>query len=145
MIENRRWDPLTGIVSATTKTRSDMLQSAGEMLYNPYQKLVKSRSPIPSHPRNTTNVSTHTQTSIPPSHLSSDRQDAERGKDPLVVAGNMAGATLKENLANLLVHISQGKSSISHMQLQRASAKCIDCMGRSLKTMARCEIGNRVR
>lgn len=102
MIENRRWDPLTGIISAATKTGSDMLQSTGEMLYNPYKEFVNSRTPKPSFPvnptdsaRNTTGVSLDDKTSAPSSPLSSDQQDGGQGKNPLAVARNMAGATLK--------------------------------------------------
>lgn len=89
-------------MAAATKTVPDMLQSSAKMLYNPYKELVNSRSPKPSHPssptglgRSTTGLLLHDKISIPPSHFSSDRQVVEQGKNPLIVAGNMAGATLK--------------------------------------------------
>jgi hypothetical protein len=81
-------------MSAATKTGLDVLQSTGEMLYNPYKEFVNSRSPRPSHPANPTD-SVRDETSAPPSLLSLERQDSCQRKNSLLVAGNMAGATLK--------------------------------------------------
>lgn len=79
IIENRRWDPLTGVLSAATSTGSNMLQSTGEMFYNPYKEYKKSRTPKPSEddPSGST-----------PS-LNRSNSDAFQ------TAANMAGATLQ--------------------------------------------------
>nr|XP_001394072.2 sterol glucosyltransferase [Aspergillus niger CBS 513.88] len=68
-IENRRWDPVTGIISASTSTGSAMLKSTGEMLYNPYKEY----------------TSSHTETSI----------NSGPNNNALSTAGNMVGASLK--------------------------------------------------
>lgn len=47
-IENRRWDPLTGVLSASAATGSNMLLSTGQMIYNPYKEYRRTRSRRPS-------------------------------------------------------------------------------------------------
>ncbi|KAJ5141647.1 Sterol 3-beta-glucosyltransferase [Penicillium atrosanguineum] len=43
IIENRRWDPLTGVLSAAGATGTEMAKSTGEMLYNPYKEYKRAR------------------------------------------------------------------------------------------------------
>jgi hypothetical protein len=79
IIENRRWDPLTGVLSAATSTGSNMLQSTGEMFYNPYKEYKKSRGGKASEG--------DSSGSAPPVNRSNS--------DPFQTAANMAGATLQ--------------------------------------------------
>ena len=110
IIENRRWDPLTGVLSAATATGSNMLQSTGEMFYNPYKEFKRSRSaqssegssqrkassasslgPALGDSKTLPNDTSQLHNSQPPIH----RSTSERSQDPFETAGNMAGATLK--------------------------------------------------
>lgn len=75
IIENRRWDPLTGVLSAATATGANMAKSTGEMLYNPYKEFKRSRTAKNEDP--TLNRSSSSQS------------------DPFETAGNMAGAGLR--------------------------------------------------
>lgn len=79
IIENRRWDPLTGVLSAATSTGTNMLQSTGEMFYNPYKEFKKSR---------TGKLSEADSSGSTPSVNRSN-------SDPFQTAANMAGATLQ--------------------------------------------------
>jgi hypothetical protein len=79
IIENRRWDPLTGVLSAATSTGTNMLQSTGEMFYNPYKEFKKSRTGKLSE--------TDSSGSTPSVNRSNS--------DPFQTAANMAGATLQ--------------------------------------------------
>ncbi|CAK7221906.1 hypothetical protein SBRCBS47491_004689 [Sporothrix bragantina] len=69
-IENRRWDPLTGSLSSVTATGTNMIQGAGEMLYNP-----------------ATNGNTDDS--------NSDISSRAYKSNGLATAGNMAAGTLK--------------------------------------------------
>lgn len=110
IIENRRWDPITGILSATTTTGSSMLHSTADMIYNPYKEFQRGRSPKPSsraleatiaptgaHPQEpssreqsvTDNEILHE--SAPPSL----QPDLPQRKPGILVAGSMLGATVK--------------------------------------------------
>ncbi|PYI23104.1 sterol glucosyltransferase [Aspergillus violaceofuscus CBS 115571] len=105
-IENRRWDPLTGLISASTSTGYDMLKSSGGMLYKPYKEYKRSRSPRP--PTNSTNRNMTSATSstasighrsaveINPQCSRTSEKSKELQPSSLVTAGNVAGATLKE-------------------------------------------------
>ncbi|KAK5791027.1 hypothetical protein VI817_006336 [Penicillium citrinum] len=44
LIVNRRWDPLTGVLSAATGLGANMAKSTGEMFYNPYKEFKRSRT-----------------------------------------------------------------------------------------------------
>ncbi|GES57415.1 sterol glucosyltransferase [Aspergillus terreus] len=91
-IENRRWDPLTGVLSASAVTGSKMLRSTGEMLYNPYVEYRRGRSPKPSSEGSTSPTDdTPFLTSATPSRQLSDMQ----GVRSLATAGNMVAATMK--------------------------------------------------
>jgi hypothetical protein len=79
IIENRRWDPLTGVLSAATSTGTNMLQSTGEMFYNPYKEFKKSR---------TGKLSDADSSGSTPSVNRSN-------SDAFETAANMAGATLQ--------------------------------------------------
>lgn len=94
MIENRRWDTLTDILSATTKTGSDMPKSTGKMLQTLIREFVKSRPTKPSDDVGPTDSARY-GASVLPCILSLRQQDSDRGKSPLVTAGNIAGTTLK--------------------------------------------------
>ncbi|PYH83635.1 sterol glucosyltransferase [Aspergillus uvarum CBS 121591] len=105
-IENRRWDPLTGLISASTSTGYDMIKSSGGMLYKPYKEYKRSRSPRP--PTNSTNKNMTSATSsaafighrsaveINPQCSRTSEKSKEQHPSSLVTAGNVAGATLKE-------------------------------------------------
>ncbi|GKZ46011.1 hypothetical protein AbraIFM66951_008895 [Aspergillus brasiliensis] len=108
-IENRRWDPVTGIISASTSTGSAMLKSTGEMLYNPYKEYTSSRSLKP--PISRTGSALSTTTMSPSSGSSSVLSETSRRpsepkrtetatnskphKNALATAGNVVGASLK--------------------------------------------------
>lgn len=87
IIENRRWDPLTGVLSAATATGANMAKSTGEMFYNPYKEFKRSRKPKPSE----------SGTLEPtPSASSGGSNSLNRTRsDPFETAGNMAGAGLQ--------------------------------------------------
>jgi hypothetical protein len=81
IIENRRWDPLTGVLSAATSTGTNMAKSTGEMLYNPYKEFKHGRS---------SNNQGHSQ-----DENSLDKPRSGQSQDPFQTAGNMAGAGLQ--------------------------------------------------
>ncbi|RAL15750.1 putative sterol glucosyltransferase [Aspergillus homomorphus CBS 101889] len=105
-IENRRWDPLTGLLSASTSTGYDMLKSSGGMLYKPYMEYKRSRSPRPSsnsanrnNPRASSSTASidHSSTSESNTQYPADgRIVKETLPGSLATAGNIAGVTLKE-------------------------------------------------
>ncbi|KAJ5775078.1 uncharacterized protein N7511_000089 [Penicillium nucicola] len=91
VIENRRWDPLTGILSAAATTGSDMLRSTTGMVTNPYQEY-KRRHPVVSSPSLT--LSGTQPSSSTSSISSSSRQSDKRSGNPASTAVSMAGAFL---------------------------------------------------
>lgn len=110
IIENRRWDPLTGVLSAATATGSNMLQSTGEMFYNPYKEFKRYRSENsskatshdPSQSPSPAGPAIHSSTSLPNDQAQSQipqppitRVKSDQGQDPFQAAGTMAGATLQ--------------------------------------------------
>jgi hypothetical protein len=111
LIENRRWDPLTGVLSAATGTGENMLRSTGEMFYNPYKEYKRGRSARLarasgssqdlSRPTSSTEPASHStssltdpaqsQSSQPPLH----RSMSEQSQNSSDTAGNMIGAGMK--------------------------------------------------
>lgn len=108
VIENRRWDPLTGIFSASLSTGSNMLLATSDMIYNPYKEFKRGRSPkisgdqnlrsqsLPqtrtsSLSRSGSNLTTDSLDSIP----SSSEFRGDQLTKSLATAGNMASATMK--------------------------------------------------
>lgn len=109
IIENRRWDPLTGVLSAAGSTGSNMLHSTGEMLYNPYKEFKRGRrrpSPGTSQhsfrssssagpsSQSTTSLNDPSQ-SRPRPPLDRSNSDQSQRQKPYETAGNMVGATLQ--------------------------------------------------
>ncbi|KAF7717345.1 Sterol 3-beta-glucosyltransferase [Penicillium ucsense] len=84
IIENRRWDPLTGVLSAAMSTGSNMLYSTGEMFYNPYKEYKASQI----QRRSERNLSDQQSSSSTPSARRSN-------SDPFDTAAKMAGAGLQ--------------------------------------------------
>ncbi|PWY68434.1 sterol glucosyltransferase [Aspergillus heteromorphus CBS 117.55] len=84
-IQNRRWDPITGVLSASTSTGSSMLKATGEMIYKPYQEYRRGRTPQPA------GESSRDSLPLLPSPASTVSDSSNR----LGTAGNMAGASLK--------------------------------------------------
>ncbi|KAJ5808078.1 Sterol 3-beta-glucosyltransferase, partial [Penicillium riverlandense] len=111
LIENRRWDPLTGVLSAATGTGENMLRSTGEMFYNPYKEYKRGRaarlagvsgsSQDLSRPTSSTEPASHSTTSLtdPAQSQSSQpslhRSTSEQSQDSFDTAGNMVGAGMK--------------------------------------------------
>ncbi|CAG8279064.1 unnamed protein product [Penicillium salamii] len=107
VIENRRWDPISGMLSAATTTGSSMLHSTADMIYNPYKEYKSGRSPRPStgaldaasFERDAISGES-SSASIPiaegalPGSCSFDPSSSQ-GKNGLLVAGSMLGATMK--------------------------------------------------
>jgi hypothetical protein len=95
-IENRRWDPLTGVISAGISTGTRMLKTSTGMLYEPFKELRRAKS-YPASERNqpisgsSENVSSLRSTSTT-SQTGSERATSPRS--PLTTAGDMAGASL---------------------------------------------------
>lgn len=77
LIVNRRWDPLTGVLSAATGLGANMAKSTGEMFYNPYKEFKRSRS-------------AQAESSSQPGSKS-----IEQRHDSFGTAGKMAGAGLQ--------------------------------------------------
>ncbi|KAF7118656.1 hypothetical protein CNMCM5793_008194 [Aspergillus hiratsukae] len=48
IIENRRWDPLTGVASAAVGTGTDLLKNTTNMFYKPYKELAHNRTKVSS-------------------------------------------------------------------------------------------------
>ncbi|KAJ5677831.1 UDP-glucuronosyl/UDP-glucosyltransferase [Penicillium maclennaniae] len=80
LIENRRCDPLTGVLSAATSIGSSMVHSACELVYSPYREYTRGRSPKPSD---------MSQPSLDPSVNGTESQAG------IITAGKMVGATLQ--------------------------------------------------
>ncbi|KAJ5669618.1 Sterol 3-beta-glucosyltransferase [Penicillium macrosclerotiorum] len=111
LIENRRWDPLTGVLSAATATGSNMLQSTGEMFYNPYKEFKRGRAKDSTQrstndtPRSSSSTGSGSITSGTMSNKGShleksgrppmNRSQSSREQDGFQTAGNMVGATLQ--------------------------------------------------
>lgn len=108
-IENRRWDPLTGILSASVATGSNMLLSTGELIYNPYKEYRRGRSLKPSGEgslrpqsvpisRSSTNDSWNA-VAAGESNIQDRTDNAKPNGNQairsLTTAGNMASATMK--------------------------------------------------
>ncbi|KAJ5113421.1 hypothetical protein N7456_001955 [Penicillium angulare] len=86
IVENRRWDPVTGVFSATMSTTSDLVLSTTEMVTKPYKEYRDARGSRPNSPRNSI---TRSQTDLG-THV--DNEESQKGR---VTAGRMVGATLK--------------------------------------------------
>lgn len=111
LIENRRWDPLTGVMSAASGTGENMLRSTGEMFYNPYkeykrgraaraagasgssQDLSRSTSSTEPASHSTKSPSDHVQSQSSPPAL--NRSTSEQRQDSFDTARNMVGAGMK--------------------------------------------------
>jgi hypothetical protein len=91
IIENRRWDPLTGILSATATTGSNMLKSTTGMVTNPYQEYKRNHSDV--SPQNTTLRDLQPLSSTS-SISTSGQQSEKRGGKSASTAISMAGAFL---------------------------------------------------
>ncbi|KAJ5238331.1 Sterol 3-beta-glucosyltransferase [Penicillium chermesinum] len=81
IIENRRWDPLTGVLSSLTGTGLDMAKSTQDMFREPYREYKRARS---------SNSLEKSESAGSPSSGSSSAN-----RDPFETSGNMAGASLK--------------------------------------------------
>lgn len=88
IIENRRWDPLTGVLSAAGSTGSNMARSTRDIFYSPYEELKRSR-----HPANRNDGSRRTSQDTTTQSISS--AESSRSRDNIETAGNMAGASLQ--------------------------------------------------
>ncbi|OOF99228.1 glycosyltransferase family 1 protein [Aspergillus carbonarius ITEM 5010] len=108
-IENRRWDPVTGILSASTSTGSEMIKSTAAMLYDPYKEYTRGRSGksprahterglSPFSPASSSQSSKHLpEAERQPSGLGATmtRANSDPSKSSLSTAGSMVGASLK--------------------------------------------------
>ncbi|PYI11514.1 UDP-Glycosyltransferase/glycogen phosphorylase [Aspergillus sclerotiicarbonarius CBS 121057] len=109
-IETRRWDPLTGILSASTSTGSEMLKSTAEMIYNPYKEYARGRSQksprahtkqdlSPVYPASSSSHSSRHNPEAKSQPLDLDttmtRANSDCSRSSLLTAGNMVGASLK--------------------------------------------------
>ncbi|PYH96612.1 sterol glucosyltransferase [Aspergillus ellipticus CBS 707.79] len=107
-IENRRWDPLTGVLSASTSTGSHMLKSTGEMIYKPYKEYRRGRAPNPPEessrhslplPPSLASPASDTNKRLEVTRQHSEpgvsRVNSDRSQISLTTMGNMAGASLK--------------------------------------------------
>ncbi|KAF3019889.1 hypothetical protein E8E15_001620 [Penicillium rubens] len=114
IIEHRRWDPITGMLAAATKTGSSMLGSTADMIYNPYKEYKRGRSPntsarglqapaLPgssvSRESSSTRISAtdgaNSHNSRTPSVGPGSEIQPEESRNGLLVAGSMLGATMK--------------------------------------------------
>ncbi|KAJ5278347.1 hypothetical protein N7524_004500 [Penicillium chrysogenum] len=114
IIEHRRWDPITGMLAAATKTGSSMLGSTADMIYNPYKEYKRGRSPntsarglqapaLPgssvSRESSSTRISSadgaNSHNSRTPSVGPGSEIQPEESRNGLLVAGSMLGATMK--------------------------------------------------
>ncbi|KAJ5333358.1 uncharacterized protein N7506_007141 [Penicillium brevicompactum] len=109
VVENCRWDPISGIISAATTTGSSMLHSTADMIYDPYKHYKRSRSPRP--PAEAMNNTPYTRNAADGESSSSSMQLAgqellesrsgpthalsPRDQNGFLVAGSMLGATIK--------------------------------------------------
>ncbi|CAG8117443.1 unnamed protein product [Penicillium olsonii] len=103
VIENRRWDPISGMISAATTTGSSMLHSTADMIYNPYKEFKDGRTPrLPNKDLDagpsTRNAPSHVYSTTPATDMdisSPSVSSGLQGKNGLLVAGSMLGATMK--------------------------------------------------
>ncbi|KAF9886851.1 hypothetical protein FE257_010974 [Aspergillus nanangensis] len=110
IIENRRWDPLTGVLAAAGATGSNMMKSTGEMFYNPYKEFQRGRRAGKSSedrrviggagrpPTRSSTSSLSTQPSTQQQQQSSMRRSSnssEQSQNPFTTAGHMAGGALQ--------------------------------------------------
>ncbi|KAJ5153749.1 UDP-glucuronosyl/UDP-glucosyltransferase [Penicillium coprophilum] len=114
VIEHRRWDPITAMLSAATTTGSTMLYSTADMIYHPYKEYKRGRSPNPSsralqaralpgssrsREPSSTRISAadeaNSQNCRSPSVEPGSETGPEKKRNGLAVAGSMAGATMK--------------------------------------------------
>ncbi|KAI9932363.1 hypothetical protein MW887_009876 [Aspergillus wentii] len=106
VIENRRWDPVTGILSAATNTGTDMLKSTTDMFYKPYKEYNRGRSPRITGSSSDRSMSlpvrpaTADPTALP--HANTDPANADpvgivdsERRNGWLTAGSMMGASLK--------------------------------------------------
>ncbi|CAG8909924.1 unnamed protein product [Penicillium egyptiacum] len=114
VIEHRRWDPITGMLAAATRTGSTMLGSTADMIYNPYKEYKRGRSPntsaralqapaVPGDPLSRvpspTRISAADEANSHNCRTPSVGPGSETGpvttRNGLYVAGSMLGATMK--------------------------------------------------
>ncbi|KAJ5569933.1 Sterol 3-beta-glucosyltransferase [Penicillium hispanicum] len=109
IIVNRRWDPLTGVLSAAAGTGSNMLRSTGEIFTGPYRELQRGRSrpsagslqdltrstssDISGSRTNKTGLDDQTQPQGSRQPIRRSQSEYQR-QDPFETAGNMAGAAV---------------------------------------------------
>jgi hypothetical protein len=91
VIENRRWDPLTGILSAAATTGSNMLKSTTGMVTDPYLKYKRSQLDFSSQ---SLAVSDRQPSSSASSFSSGGQQIAKQSSKSASTALSMAGAFL---------------------------------------------------
>lgn len=103
IIENHRWDPLTGVISAGISTGTRMLTTSTGMLIAPYKELTRTKSSPssePSRPKAGRSTSTPSSADDLPSMGSRSatiQPDGDRPtspRSPFSTAGDMAGASL---------------------------------------------------
>lgn len=95
IIENRRWDPLTGVLSAATSTGTNMAKSTGEMFYNPYKEFKRSLKPPEGGSGSPSTSRSGSSAGMQSSNSLASRSTGDQRPDPFDTAGNMAGAGLK--------------------------------------------------
>ncbi|KAJ5525451.1 hypothetical protein N7494_012101 [Penicillium frequentans] len=95
-IENRRWDPLTGVISAGISTGTRMLKTSTGMLYEPFKELRRART-SPASERNLSTPGSSDNLSSLPSRSTTNQSDNDHPtspRSPFTTAGDMAGASL---------------------------------------------------
>ncbi|KAJ5993678.1 hypothetical protein N7451_009402 [Penicillium sp. IBT 35674x] len=95
-IENRRWDPLTGVISAGISTGTRMLKTSTGMLYEPLKELRRARTSPASERNQPTSGSSDNLSSLPSRSTTyqSDNDRPTSPRSPFTTAGDMAGASL---------------------------------------------------
>ncbi|KAJ6034155.1 hypothetical protein N7499_003256 [Penicillium canescens] len=91
IIENRRWDPLTGILSAAATTGSNLLKSTTGMVANPYREYKRNHPDVSSQDTALSDIQPLSSTS---SISSSGQQSGKRGGKSTSTAVSMAGTFL---------------------------------------------------
>ncbi|KAJ5923344.1 hypothetical protein N7454_008589 [Penicillium verhagenii] len=95
-IENRRWDPLTGVISAGISTGTRMLKTSTGMIYEPFKELTRAKSSPASEQKRSGSVSTDNISSLR-SRSTTGQPNSDRPRSPrspFTTAGDMAGASL---------------------------------------------------
>ncbi|KAJ5759399.1 hypothetical protein N7520_006555, partial [Penicillium odoratum] len=93
-IENRRWDPLTGVISAGISTGTRMLKTSTGMIYEPFKELTRAKSsPASEQNRRGSTESTPSLRSRSTTNQTESNRPASP-RSPLTTAGDMAGASL---------------------------------------------------